>query len=87
MDLTAHRQHNHIISVADCSLQHGIFEFAFEAVGGADAAFGGKRTAEHRAAVGHFAAGKAAPDQFIDRQDRVKRALLIQLAPAADPGV
>ena len=65
MDLTAHRQHNHIISVADCSLQHGIFELAFEAFGGADAAPGGKCPAEHRAAVGHFAAGKAAPDQFI----------------------
>src|SRR6201996_239289 len=47
-----HRQLNHIIRMLDAALQHGVFEFILKTAGGADAAFGGEGTAEHRAAVG-----------------------------------
>src|SRR6516165_6414504 len=78
------RHGDHVIGVTDGALQHGILEFIFEAVGWADAALGGKSSAKHRAAVRKLTALKAAPDQFVDRQDRVQRALLVQLALAFD---
>src|SRR5712664_3056051 len=70
-----HRQRNHIISMPDGALQHGVFEFVFEPSGGTDAALGGEGAAEHRASIRQFATVETASDQAVDRQHGVERAL------------
>src|SRR5262249_35518157 len=80
-NLSPHRHGAHVIGVADPALAHGVFEFIFEAVGGTDAALGGKGAAEHGAAIRKLAVRKAAFDQFVDGQDRIQRSFLVQLAP------
>src|SRR5712672_3044618 len=49
--LPPHRQHYHVVGVAEAALQHGILQLIFEPAGGTDAALGGKGAAEHRATV------------------------------------
>ena len=50
--LAQHRQLDHIVAMSDAALQNWIFELELEPAGGADAAYGRKSAAEHRAAVG-----------------------------------
>src|SRR6266851_10062469 len=37
-----HRQRDHIVAMANAAFENGVFEFEFEAAGGADAADGGE---------------------------------------------
>src|SRR5665811_1688198 len=76
ISLAQHRQHDHIIAVADAALEDGIFELVFEAAGRADAALGGKSAAEHRATVGQSLAAKAALNEVRYRQHMIERTFL-----------
>src|SRR6267142_6077795 len=78
------RQRNHVIRVTNGPLQHRVLQLVFKAVGGTDAALGGEGAAEHRAAVRQSAVLEAALDQFVDREHRIERALLVKLALAVD---
>src|SRR6202043_1906954 len=74
--LAQHRQLDHIITMGNAAFQHRILQLEFEPGRGADAAYGGKGAAEHRAAVGKFLAAKAAMNQHFDREHGIERALL-----------
>src|ERR1700690_2902079 len=75
---TQHRQFDHVIAMANAALEHGVFEFEPESARRADAADGRESAAEHRAAIREWLAPKTAPDQPLDRQHMVERALLVQ---------
>src|SRR5665647_1259632 len=61
--LTKHRQRDHIIGMPDAALEHGVLELELETARRSDAALGGKRAAEHDAAVRQSLAAKAARNE------------------------
>src|ERR1700733_10011170 len=87
MNLSQHRQLDHVIGMADRAFAHGILQLKLEPACGADATLGRERPAKHGAAVRQLSVGKAAREQFRDRQHRVQGSLLIELPLAADPGI
>src|SRR5271169_5006529 len=71
----------------DAALENGILKLIFKAAGGPDPALGRKGAAKHGATIGQFPICETAPNKFLDRQHAVERALLIEDALAADPGI
>ena len=59
--------------MADRAFKHGILKLVFKAAGRPDAAFGRKRSAEHRAAVRQPSISEAASKQFGDVQEMAVR--------------
>src|SRR5436305_7033206 len=72
--------------MANAALENGIFKLELESGRRADAAFRGKCSAEHRAAVRESFVAEPALNQFADREHVVERAFLVKHARAVDPG-
>src|ERR1700749_2215547 len=64
-ELSTHRQRRNVVSVADGTLEHRVFQLALEPLGRADATFRRERAAEHHAAVGQLAAVKTLGQQVL----------------------
>src|SRR5882724_10595104 len=83
--LSPHRHLDHVISMMDAALENGVLKFELKAAGGPDSALCREGAAEHGAAIRQFSPFEAPRDQFRNRQHGIQRALLVQLALAADP--
>src|SRR5260370_41569367 len=82
-----HRQLDPFIGMPDGALENRVLKFKLKAARRADAAFGGKRAAEHGAAIREPSTSETAVNEFLHRQHAVERAFLVQLALASNPCV